>query len=137
MKFYENIKEEEEYDLNLNINAKQTELLEKYEQKLKDFYIKKVEEKQKEWKGQIERAKWKVLVQAEGKLKCKGGCDLTDSVVCNKCESPMYWVDSDERYAICKNCPNNGLSKLSGKLICKGCKKEAYSTVKWIIGHKP
>ena len=70
-------------------------------------------------------------------MKCESGCDLTDEVLCRQCDSPIFWVDSDEKYAICKYCPGNGLSKLSGELYCRGCGAKAYSKVKWISGYKP
>ena len=49
----------------------------------------------------------------------------------------MYWVDSDEKYAMCQNSGKDALRKLSGKIICKGCGAETNSKVKWIIGYKP
>ncbi len=70
-------------------------------------------------------------------MKCKGGCDLSgdDGLLCGTCDSPIFWADSDERYAICQKCPNNGLQKLSGKVNCGRCEQEAFCTVKWIKGY--
>ena len=131
LKFYQDI---EEKDLELNINTQITEFKLQKEKELQNFYNEKYNEKQKEWNDQIERAKWKCVVQAYGEMKCKGGHDLEDNVICKKCDQNIYWVDSDEKFAICKGCKE--VSKLSGKLDCKACGSECLCTVKWIKGYK-
>ena len=136
LKFYESINRT--YNFKLNINTNQTNLKNEYEKKLKEHYFNKIKEKQKDWEDQIERSKWKVRVQSHGEMKCKNGCDLIDNVTCKKCDQNIFWVDSDEKYAICKGCDkNNAIRKMSGRLDCKGCGAECLCTVKWIKGYKP
>ena len=132
LKFYQII---EQKDLKLNINVQQTELKLQKEKELQKFFNDKSNEKQKEWNDQIERAKWKPpVVQSYGIMKCKGGHDLEDNVICKKCDQNLYWVDSDEKYAICKGCKQ--VRKLSGRIDCKACGSECLCTVKWISGYK-
>ena len=73
-------------------------------------------------------------------MRCKNGHEF-EEVVCNcmKCHGPVYWADSDEKFVICKNCENNGLARISGKIVCgvKGCGADCLCTVKWIKGYKP
>jgi hypothetical protein len=136
LKFYENISNT--YNLQLNIYTTQTNLKNEYEKKLREHYNNKIKEKQKDWEDQIERSKWKVRVQSHGEMKCKNGCNLIDNVMCKKCEQNLFWVDSDEKYAICKGCnKNNAIRKLSGRIDCLGCGAECLCTIKWIKGYKP
>ena len=106
LKFYEEI--DMNFDLKLeiepdNINLSNYKL--ERENDLKFFFDEKIKEKRKEWQEQVERAKWKVPVQARGLLKCKNGHHFEkDLVVCGKCHENLYWVDSDERYAMCQKC---------------------------------
>ena len=154
LKFYEYIIPKEQYNFQLNICTDQIFLKDEYENNLANHYERKIEEKKKEWQGQIERAKWKARVQACGLLKCENGCELTDEVECstlcegnlfcvdsdenNKCRGCLFWVDSDEKYAICNRCPeNNNIQKISGDLYCTGCGAKSFATVKWITGYKP
>ena len=62
---------------------------------------------------------------------------MDDTVCCGVCDGVLFWVDSVERYAICKDCQK--VRKLSGKLKCGGkdCGAESLCTVKWISGFKP
>ena len=136
LRFYEEINMNDE-DLSLNIETILVKKKEEYNIELIKHYNKKFEEKEKEWQAQIERAKWKCTVQSEGDMTCKRGCNLLPQVYCLKCDGPLYWVDSDEKYAMCQNCGKDALRKLSGKIICKGCGAETNSKVKWIIGYKP
>ena len=136
LRFYENISNT--YNLKLNINTTQTNLKKEYEEKLRKHYDNKTKEKKKDWEDQIERSKWKVRVQVHGEMKCKNGCDLIDNVICKECEQNLFWVDSDEKYAICKGCnKDNAVRKLSGELECKRCGADCLCTVKWIKGYKP
>ena len=92
--------------MNLKLNIK-TELREyklEMEKELEKYFNDKIKEKNKEWEAQIERAKWKAPVQTYGNLTCKNGHKLTGEVICSKCKENLYWVDSDERYVICKGC---------------------------------
>ena len=134
LKFYQDI---EYMDLKLKIdnNNDQIEYKLERENDLKNYFVKKTEEKKEEWENQIERAKWKTPVQAYGEMKCENGHDLGDIVHCHDCHEPLYWVDSDERYSICKGC--NEVRKISGNLICSGCGARSLSKVKWIKGYKP
>ena len=69
-------------------------------------------------------------------MECKGGHKLNDSVMCGgSCDGTLYWVDGDEKYAICRQCGD--ISKLSGKLNCRACGKPSKCTVKWNNGYKP
>ena len=133
LKFNQNIVE---MDLELSINTQQTQFKLQKENELQEFFNDKRSEKIKEWRDQIERAKWKVVVQAFGEMKCRGGHDLDDTVVCKECKQNLYWVDSDEKYAICKGC-KAGVRQISGELECLDCGAECLCTVKWIKGYKP
>ena len=136
LKFYETISST--YNLKLNIYTTQTNLKNEYEKKLREHYDNKIKEKKKDWEDQIERSKWKVRVQSHGEMKCKNGCDLIDNVTCKKCDKNLFWVDSDEKYAICDKCPESKcITKISGNLFCKGCGSKSLAEVKWIKGYKP
>ena len=141
LKFYETITPEFLYNFNLDVLINyQIDLKNQYEEELKKYYTKKIEEKKKDWNGQIERAKWRVRVQAFGEMKCEGGCNLSDNVACSdkSCEGLLFWVDSDEKYAICDKCPESKcITKISGNLFCKGCGSKSLAEVKWIKGYKP
>ena len=123
--------------LEFKIASDQVDFLNEQVEELKKFIKEKFELKKKEWNDQIERAKWKTIVQAQGEMKCKNGHDLDDNVCCSDCHGPIYWADSDEKYVICKGCKNNGLSRISGKIIHRGCGAESLCTIKWISGYKP
>ena len=97
--------------------------------------MKKIKEKKKEWEEQIERAKWKTPVQTYGEIKCENGHNINEKVVCDKCGEMLYWVDSDERYVICKGC--HRVRKIEDRLVCSKCGAKAKSHVKWIKGYKP
>ena len=135
LKFYEEINMDDE-DLRLNIETILEDKKHEYNNELIKHYNKKFEEKKKEWQAQIERAKWKCTVQGEGDLTCKKGCKLKPEVICGECEGPLYWVDSDEKYAICQNCGKGALRKITENPKCM-CGAEANASVKWIIGYKP
>ena len=141
LKFYETITPEFLYNFNLDVLIYyQIDLKNQYEEELKKYYTKKIEDKKKDWNGQIERAKWRVRVQAFGEMKCEGGCNLSDNVACSdkSCEGLLFWVDSDEKYAICDKCPESKcITKISGNLFCKGCGSKSLAEVKWIKGYKP
>ena len=68
-------------------------------------------------------------------MKCENVHDLTDDVYCGKCDQMLYWVDSDERYVICKGC--NKVRKIEDHLVCSGCGAKSKAHVKWIKGYKP
>ena len=103
---------------------------------MKIYFNKKFKEKKKEWEAQIERAKWKSPVQAYGELKCENGHEFKDDLIyCGKCGGALYWVDSDERYVICKGC--NEVTKMPEKLFCSRCGAPFLFEVKWIRGYKP
>lgn len=135
LKFFEVINEN--YPLSLGVETSLKDFQNSYENKLKKYFVNKVARKKKEWLEQIERAKWKQIVQAYGELKCENGHSLKDYVICRKCHTPLFWVDSDEKYRICKGCLNNGLRKMTDDLVCDRCGGKAYAKVKWIIGYKP
>jgi len=133
LKFYQNI---EYMDLELEIDNGEIEYKLERENDLKNYFNKKFKEKKKEWEAQIERAKWKAPVQAYGEMKCKNGHEFANDLVhCGKCHETLYWVDSDERYVICKGC--NEVRKMTGELVCSGCGAPSLSEVKWIKGYKP
>ena len=123
-------------DLELKIYNEQIEYKMEREKELKNYFNKKKIEKEKEWEDQIERAKWKAPVQSYGEEKCENGHYFKDNLVyCDKCHETLYWVDSDEKYAICKGC--NEVTKITGNLVCSRCKARALAKVKWIKGYKP
>ena len=125
-------KEKIENKFDLNINSEQKDLI----SELEKFFIEKTKEKNKEWDLQIERAKWKAIVQAMGEMKCENGHDISDNkLYCSTCHGALYWVDPDERYAICKGCENNGLQQVPKKIKC-WCGAESKCTVRWIAGYK-
>ena len=132
LKFYQ---EFDYIDLELKIDTEQIEYKLERESELKNYYFEKIREKKKEWEDQIQRAKWKVPVQAYGEMKCVNGHDLSDLVHCGKCHQTLYWVDSDEKYVICKGC--NEVRKISDNLVCSFCGARSLSQVKWINGYKP
>ena len=132
LKFYQKIGY---MDLELKIDTELTDYKLERENDLNNYYSKKIDEKHKEWEEQIERAKWKTPVQAYGEMKCENGHDLTEEIHCGECDQVLYWVDSDERYAICKGC--NEIRKISGELVCSGCGAPSKAHVKWIKGYKP
>lgn len=102
---------------------------------MKNYFDEK-KKKKKEWADQIERAKWKAPVQAYGEMQCENGHKFAnDFVHCDECHESLYWVDSDEKYVICKGC--NEVSKITGTLVCSKCRAPSKSKVKWIKGYKP
>ena len=122
-------------DLELKIVTELTDYKLEREKDLKNYFNEKIKEKKKEWEEQIERAKWKAPVQAYGEMKCENGHDINEKVVCDKCGEMLYWVDSDERYVICKGC--NTISKIGEKIKCSACGADSKAIVKWIKGYKP
>jgi hypothetical protein len=133
LKFYQNI---DDMDLELEIDNGLTEYKLERENDLKNYFNEKKRKKKKEWEDQIERAKWKAPVQAYGEMKCENGHKLKgDNVYCGKCDGALYWVDSDERYIICKGC--NEVRKITDDLVCSGCGARALCHVKWLEGYKP
>ena len=120
----------------IKIQFTDSEFLIQQVEDFKKFIGEKIKQKKKEWDDQVERAKWKTIVQAHGEMKCKNGHDLKGDLCCVDCSSPVYWADSDEHYVICKGCKDN-LKKISGKIICDACGAESLCTVKWISGYKP
>ena len=123
-------------DLELKIDTDQIDYKLEREKDLKNYFNEKKREKKKEWEDQIQRAKWKTVVAAFGEMKCENGHDFANNFVhCGKCEQPLYWVDSDEKYAICKGC--NEVTKLTGHLVCSGCGAPSKAHVKWIKGYRP
>ena len=137
LKFYEKINKN--YDISLKVETSLKDFKNIFEKKLKKYFMAKMAEKNKEWLEQIARAKYKQVIQAFGELKCENGHNMKDYVSCKICQTPLFWVDSDEKYVICKGkeCPNNGLSKMIDDLICEECGGKSYAKVKWIIGYKP
>ena len=133
IKFYQKI--ELVIDLKIKVNNEETEYKLKKENDLNNYFKEKTKEKEKEWEDQIQRAKWKTPVQAYGNMTCANGHNLTEDVFCHKCHQNLYWVDSDEKYVICKGC--NVVKKMSESLVCSGCGASSNSKVKWIKGYKP
>lgn len=135
IKFYGKI--DINFNTDININNNQREFKRKCENDLIDYFNQKAKEKRQSWKDQIERAKYKAVVQAVGIMECEGGHKLNDDPVnCGgDCEGQLYWVDGEERYAICNKCGK--ITHMSGRLICHGCKKPCKCTVKWKEGYKP
>ena len=75
-------------------------------------------------------------MQAYGEMRCENGHEFKDDLVyCRKCDGALYWVDSDEKYIICKGC--NEVRKISNNLVCSRCGAPSLSKVKWLKGYKP
>ena len=68
-------------------------------------------------------------------MKCEKGHNLAEEVICPKCNQTLYWVDSDEKYVICRGC--NWVRKISEKIVHIGCGALSKSKIKWIKGYKP
>ena len=102
-------------DLKLKINTDLTAYKLKKENELQNYFFNKKKEKKKEWDAQIVRAKWKNPVQDYGIMKCENGHYLSEGVFCRICNQSIYWVDSDEKYVICRGC--NKVRKLSEKIV--------------------
>ena len=136
LKFYQEI-DDRKLDLKINVDTDQIKFKEEKENELINYFYKKIKEKEKEWEDQIQRAKWKLPVQARGEMKCVNGHKFdNDLVLCGECKKGyLYWVDSDEKYTICESC--NNIHKISGELVCSRCGGKAKSTVKWVEGFKP
>ena len=123
-------------DLELKIVTELTDYKLEREKDLKNYFSEKIKEKKKEWEEQIERAKWKTPVQAYGEMNCENGHNFKSDIVhCGKCEQTLYWVDSDEKYVICKGC--NEVRKIMDGLVCSRCGTKVKAHVKWIKGYKP
>ena len=121
-------------DLKLNIKTDFMELTDyklKLENELKNFFEEKIREKMKEWDNIIQSSKWKLPVQEKGKNICKNGHHLKDDVICNECQEQLFWVDFNEKYAICKGC--NKIRKMTGDFICGKCGAEAVGPIEWVM----
>jgi len=131
LEFYQVI---EKMDLEIKIET-DLDFKNKREKELKEYFIKKEKEKKKEWEDQIQRAKWKMPVQAIGSTECKYGHKFeSDDVVCNICHKNLYWVDGDTNYVICKGC--GIVRKIKSKFKCT-CGAELPDKLKRIPGYKP
>ena len=132
LKFYQKI---EYLDLELKVDNGHKEYKLERENDLKDYFNEKIREKVKEWEEQIQRAKWKAPVQDYGEMRCENGHEFkNDLIYCPICNETVYWVDSDEKYVICKGCQR--VTKISGELRCE-CGALSKSKIKWIKGYKP
>ena len=131
LEFYQVI---EKMDLEIKIET-DLDFKNKREKELKEYFIKKEKEKKKEWEDQIQRAKWKMPVQAIGSTECKNGHKFkSDDVVCKRCHKNLYWVDGDTNYVICKGC--GIVRKIKDKFECR-CGAELPDKLKRIPGYKP
>ena len=132
LEFYQVI---EKMDLEIKIET-ELDFKNKREKELKEYFIKKAIEKKKEWEDQIQRAKWKMPVQAIGSTECKNGHKFkSDDVFCNICHKNLYWVDGDTNYVICKGC--GIVRKIEDKFECTWCGAELPDKLKRIPGYKP
>ena len=69
-------------------------------------------------------------------MESENGHNFKSNIVhCGKCNQTLYWVDSDERYVICKGC--NRVRKIRDNLVCSRCRAKVKANVKWIKGYKP
>ena len=128
-------KEKIEMKFEFKINSELDDYASEKTEELKKYFNEKIKEKNKEWDMQIERAKWKSIVQPHGEMKCKNGHDIDDNVFCGTCHGHLYWVDFDDNFAICKGCQNNVVQKLPKKIIFT-CGEESLCTVKPPKGYK-
>ena len=135
LKFYQDDKINDNY-LKIEIDNDQKEYKKMLENDLKNYYDNKNEEKKNDWANQIERAKWQMPVESYGPNRCIKGDTLSGHIICGKChKGNLYWVDSDEKYAICDHC--NITRKISGEINCMVCGARSLNRVKWIKGYKP
>ena len=139
LKFYQSIDSYSSYKYDLKGNYSY-DIKKEYNTKIKNYYYEKEEKKRNQWKEQIERAKYKNLIQTYGDNRCKNGHSFSDlNVGCGSCKEKgvkyedrlLYWVDADERYGICKNC--NKVSHMDEKVYC-GCGALGECLVKFIDG---
>ena len=123
-------------DLELKIDTDQIDYKLERENDLKNYFNEKKRKKKEEWEGQIQRAKWRAPIQAYGEMKCENGHHFANNLVhCHDCHQTLFWVDSDEKYAICKGC--NKVKKITGNLVCSSCGARSKSKVKWLEGYRP
>ena len=139
LKFYQSIDSYSSYKYDLKGNYSY-EIKNEYNTKIRNYYYEKEEKKRNQWQDQIERAKYKNLIQTYGENSCKNGHSFSDlNVGCGSCKEKgvkyedrlLYWADADERYGICKNC--NKVSHMDEKVYC-GCGAEGKCFVKFIDG---
>ena len=139
LKFYQSIDSYSSYKYDLKGNYSY-EIKNEYNTKIRNYYYEKEEKKRNQWQDQIERSKYKTLIQTYGENRCKNGHSFSDlNVGCGSCKEKgvkyedrlLYWADADERYGICKNC--NKVSHMDEKVYC-GCGAEGKCFVKFIDG---
>jgi hypothetical protein len=139
LKFYQSIDSYSPsiYDLKGNYSY---EIKNEYNTKIRNYYYEKEKKKRNQWQDQIERAKYKTLIQTYGDNNCKNGHPFSDlNVGCGSCKKNgvkyedrlLYWVDADTRYGICKNC--NKVRLIHEKVYCN-CGAEGECFVKFIDG---
>jgi hypothetical protein len=137
LKFYQSIDSYSSYKYDLKGNYSY-EIKNEYNTKIRNYYYEKEGKKRNQWQDQIERAKYKTLIQTYGINKCKNGHSFSDlNVGCGSCKEKgvkyedrlLYWADADERYGICKNC--NRVFQIDEKVYC-GCGAEGECLVKFI-----
>ena len=132
LEFYQEI---EDMDLDIKIEI-DLDLKNEKENDLKYYFNNKTSEKKKEWEDQIQRAKWKMPVQATGSDRCPNGHKFrSDDVFCTKCKENFYWVDGDTDYVICKGCGT--VIKIKEPFYCSRCGVELPDKLKRIPGYKP
>ena len=132
LEFYQEI---EDMDLEIKIEI-DLDLKNEKENDLKYYFNNKTSEKKKEWEDQIQRAKWKMPVQATGSDRCPNGHKFrSDNVFCRKCKENFYWVDGNTDYVICKGCGT--VIKIKEPLYCSRCGVELPDKLKRIPGYKP
>lgn len=142
LKFYKPIDSYSSYKYDLKGNYSY-EIKNEYNSRIRNYYYEKEKKKRIQWQYQIEKAKYKCLVQTYGENKCKKGHEFSDlNVGCGSCKEKgikyedrlLYWVDADEHYGICKHCDRVRL--MDEKVYC-GCGEEAECLVKFISGWRP
>ena len=139
LKFYQSIDSYSSYKYDLKGNYSY-EIKNEYNTKIRNYYYEKEEKKRNQWQDQIERSKYKTLIQTYGENRCKNGHSFSDlNVGCGSCKEKgikyedrlLYWVDADEHYGICKHCDRVRL--MDEKVYC-GCGAEGKCFVKFIDG---
>jgi GTPase SAR1 family protein len=120
------------FDCSLNTkSSKKSE----YENELKSYFEKKVQEKKNSFKDQIDRAKWRIALQAYGDMTCKGGNSLSSNVVHKNSGGNLFWVDGDTNTIICESCYL--VHTIDSNLKCTRCGSASNCYLRLQSGYRP
>ena len=135
LKFYDNIdNKNSRCKMNISVSSEFTNVKNKYLEDLYNYYENKEKKKKQDWEDQINRSKYKCIIQTCGENKCNNNHILGDHpLVCSSCsdngkEGLWYWVDGPSRHAICNCC--NKVKILSG-VCCGQCSASSKREIKY------